>query len=100
MHVVSKGGRVFDLPSAEDEAKIRQGIAGDGVDGELADSDLARLLPTGRPPGRPKAAVTKQAVSLRLSPEVVTYFKATGPGWQTRLDAVLKDYVAGREPRP
>ena len=96
MQVVSKSGRVFDLPSAEEEAKIRQGIAGDGVDGELADADLTRL----RPPGRPKAAVTKQAVSLRLSPEVVTYFKATGPGWQTRLDAVLKDYVAARNPRP
>lgn len=86
---------MFDLPGADEEAKIRRGIADDGADGELADADLARL----RPPGRPKAVVTKQAVSVRLSPEVVTYFKATGPGWQTRLDAVLKDYVAGRDPR-
>ena len=96
MQVVSKTGRTFDLPSAEEEAEMRRGIADDGSDGELGDADLARL----RPPGRPKAAVPKQAVSLRLSPEVVTYFKATGPGWQTRLDAVLKDYVAGRDPRP
>jgi uncharacterized protein (DUF4415 family) len=95
MQVVSKSGRVFDVPNAGEEAKIRQGIAGDEGDDELADADLARL----RPPGRPKAAVTKQAVSLRLSPEVVTYFKATGPGWQTRLDAVLKDYVAAQDPR-
>jgi uncharacterized protein (DUF4415 family) len=95
MQVVSKTGRVFDLPSAEEEAEIRRGIADDGADGELADAALARL----RAPGRPKAAVTKQPVSLRLSPEVVNYFKATGPGWQTRLDAVLKDYVSGRDPR-
>jgi uncharacterized protein (DUF4415 family) len=96
MQVVSKTGRVFDRPTTEEEAEIRRGIADDGSDGELADADLARL----RAPGRPKAAVTKQPVSLWLSPEVVTYFKATGPGWQTRLDAVLKVYVAGREPRP
>lgn len=96
MRVLSKTGRPFDLPSAEEEAEIRRGIASDARDGELGDADLAQL----RPPGRPKAAVTKQAVSLQLSPEVLAYFKSTGPGWQTRLDAVRKGYVAGREPRP
>jgi uncharacterized protein (DUF4415 family) len=95
MQVVSKTGRAFDLPSTEEEAKIRRGIADDGSDEELGDADLAQL----RSPGRPKAPLTKRPVSLRLSPEVVTYFKATGPGWQMRLDAVLKDYVAGREHR-
>jgi uncharacterized protein (DUF4415 family) len=39
--------------------------------------------------GKQKAA-TKQLVSLRLSPSVLEYFKATGPGWQTRIDDVLK----------
>ena len=33
---------------------------------------------------------TKQLVSLRLSPAVLEYFKATGPGWQTRIDDILK----------
>ncbi len=40
--------------------------------------------------GRPKAAVKKVPVSLRLSKEVVEKFKATGPGWQTAIDDVLK----------
>lgn len=40
-------------------------------------------------PGRPKAASTKVSVSLRLDPEVVDGFKADGPGWQTRMNAVL-----------
>ena len=40
--------------------------------------------------GRQKAA-TKQLVSLRLSQEVLEYFKATGPGWQTRIDESLKE---------
>ena len=43
--------------------------------------------------GRPFKAVKKRQLTLRLSPEVVDYFKSTGPGWQTRLDEALKEYV-------
>jgi uncharacterized protein (DUF4415 family) len=43
--------------------------------------------------GRPKAVVTKTPVNLRLDPEIVAYFKADGDGWQTRINAVLGDYV-------
>jgi uncharacterized protein (DUF4415 family) len=32
---------------------------------------------------------TKTAVSLRLSPSVVEHFRATGPGWQRRIDEAL-----------
>lgn len=41
----------------------------------------------------PQKAPTKEQVSLRLSPEVLAYFKAGGSGWQTRLDQALKEYV-------
>ncbi|HMT91697.1 BrnA antitoxin family protein [uncultured Thiothrix sp.] len=43
--------------------------------------------------GRPKAEVTKERISVRLSAEVTQYFRATGKGWQTRMDEVLKAYV-------
>lgn len=39
--------------------------------------------------GAQKAPV-KQLVSLRLSPDVVAAFRATGPGWQTRMDEALR----------
>ena len=35
-------------------------------------------------------APTKVPLSIRLSPEVVAHYKATGPGWQTRIDEDLK----------
>jgi len=38
-------------------------------------------------------APTKRLTSLRLDPEVVDYFKATGPGWQSRINAVLRDAI-------
>ena len=44
--------------------------------------------------GRPKAAVTKERITIRLSPEVVEHFRASGAGWQTRVDAALKDRLS------
>jgi uncharacterized protein (DUF4415 family) len=41
------------------------------------------------PRGRPKAEQPKQSVTIRLDPEVVAYYKATGPGWQTRMRDVI-----------
>jgi uncharacterized protein (DUF4415 family) len=41
----------------------------------------------------PQKAPTKKLVSLRLSPEVIEHFKATGPGWQTRIDRALIDSI-------
>jgi uncharacterized protein (DUF4415 family) len=43
--------------------------------------------------GRPKAAVTKERITIRLSPEVVGAFRATGEGWQTRIDSALRDWL-------
>lgn len=40
--------------------------------------------------GRPVSAVRKEQVSVRYSPEVLSYFRATGEGWQTRMDAALQ----------
>ena len=36
---------------------------------------------------------TKERVSIRLSPDVVAAFRATGEGWQTRIDEALKAYL-------
>lgn len=44
----------------------------------------------GRPPQGDAAKVQQ---SLRLSPEVIEHFRATGPGWQARIDAVLREHV-------
>ena len=41
----------------------------------------------------PQKAPTKTRVSIRLSPEVVSAFKAGGRGWQSRIDAALKEWL-------
>ncbi|GJE02868.1 BrnA antitoxin family protein [Methylobacterium isbiliense] len=69
----------------------------------LTDEELAQFRPgtEGMPPdlaaafksrgGRPKADVKRIPISLRLDPEVLAAFKATGPGWQTRMHDVLAE---------
>ncbi|MEJ0012036.1 MAG: BrnA antitoxin family protein [Bauldia sp.] len=44
--------------------------------------------------GRPKSEHPKEAVSLRLSQDVLAHFRSKGPGWQTRINATLEKAVA------
>ena len=39
---------------------------------------------------------TKAQVAIRLDPDVLSAFRAGGPGWQTRVNAVLKDWLAAQ----
>ncbi|HEX8166761.1 MAG TPA: BrnA antitoxin family protein [Beijerinckiaceae bacterium] len=93
--------------SDEEEARIQAGIAKDPDNPELTDEQLTRLRPasevlppalyaalTKRPRGRPKAEKTKVEVKLRLDPEIVEAFKAQGPGWQTRMNQVLRRSIS------
>ncbi len=43
--------------------------------------------------GRPKAETPKKAISLRLDQEVIDRFKATGDGWQSRMNEALRKAV-------
>lgn len=99
MYVTDNTGRRYRLATKEEEARIREGIAADPDSRELTDEEIAELRPLTelkRAPGRPKAETPKERVTIRLSPEVTAYFRAAGKGWQTRLDEVLKAYVAAR----
>ena len=46
--------------------------------------------------GRPPSKAPKEAVSIRLSPDVLGHFRAGGRGWQTRVNEALRDWIAGR----
>ncbi|MHC1741734.1 MAG: BrnA antitoxin family protein [Syntrophobacteraceae bacterium] len=50
-----------------------------------------------KPRGRPKAAATKAHVNIRLDADVLEAFKATGPGWQTRINRALRDWLKDRK---
>ena len=93
MYVTDKTGRKYRLPTAEETQRIRAGIAADPDTHELTDTEMAELRPLARLPGRPKPERPKERITIRLDQEVMAAFRATGPGWQTRMNDVLREYV-------
>lgn len=65
----------------------------------LEDPDMVLITELSkRRPGRPVADITKTPVSIRLSPDVLDYFRSGGPGWQSRIDEALRE-AAGLKKR-
>jgi uncharacterized protein (DUF4415 family) len=80
------------LVTNEEELRIQAGIDADPDAYSLSDEEWEKVKPTVRI-GRPPAGVTKERITIRLSRDVVTQFRATGTGWQTRMDAALRQYI-------
>lgn len=97
-------GRKFGhLPpiSDEEEAEIQREIASDPDAPESTDEELAQAKPFAevfpelmesirRSRGRPPVEKPLEQISIRLDPDVIAKFKATGKGWQSRINEVLK----------
>jgi uncharacterized protein (DUF4415 family) len=43
--------------------------------------------------GRPPVAVKRPTLNMRVDAEILEAFKATGAGWQTRINSLLRDAV-------
>jgi uncharacterized protein (DUF4415 family) len=80
-------------PTPEEDAAITAAAMADPDAIPFTDAEWKASTPTRRL-GRPVAEVTKERITIRLSPEVVARFKSGGPGWQTRIDAALKEWIA------
>lgn len=105
------------VPTLKEDAAINAGIKADRDNPEWIDADFARAKPAAeffdakamaalvtlkRRPGErgPQKTPTKERISIRLSHDVVETFRASGEGWQTRIDDALRDYVAKRSVTP
>jgi uncharacterized protein (DUF4415 family) len=78
------------LPSEAEDRRITEAANSDPDALPLTDEQLDAMLPA---QSILKAQHKKVLISMHYSPEVVDYFKATGQGWQTRMDEVLREYV-------
>ena len=58
---------------------------------EIAIGDT--VIRPARRTGRPKSKAARKLVSLRLDPDVIERFRASGPGWQSRINAALRQYL-------
>lgn len=97
------------IPTPEEDAAILAGIAADPDARELdaaffnqaepASMALPRILGQEKAAalmnqrGRPRGTSNKAATSIRLDVDVLEAFKATGDGWQTRMNDALRDWA-------
>ena len=83
-------------------------IDADGEVREMTTEDMAKFKPASKvlPPSLrkklgvrgPQKAPTKERITIRLSREVVERFRQSGDGWQTRVDAALREWLKHHPP--
>ena len=80
------------IPPTEQEDKfITKAALSDPDNLPLSDNELSAMRPV-KVRGFQKSP-TKIPVSIRLTPDVVSFFKSQGKGWQTKINTVLSDYA-------
>jgi len=123
MYVTLKDGRKIHMPTDEEDAMIRAGIAQDDENPEWTEEDFACARPAremlapalyaeltdksrpvvirhvtdaqdrARRVGRPKLDDPKSHMNMRIDTPVLNRLRATGKGWQTRVNALLREAV-------
>lgn len=83
--LADRARRAADLISDDEDAAITAAA--------LSDPDALPVNELFGKRGRPRLAKPKQAVLLRLDPDVVSRFKANGDGWQSRMNSALRKAV-------
>ena len=85
----------FDLPTPEEDAAIQRGIEADPDTFELTDEFVAGMRPAAEVLPHivrrgPQKAARKVPVSIRLDADLVRRLRASGPGWQGRVNDLLR----------
>ena len=64
----------------------------DDVDSPDATQPMREVV-TQRRAGRPAGSGNKEQVAIRFDKDVLSSFRATGPGWQTRMNDALREWL-------
>ena len=62
------------------------------------DEMLSGIAVSRKQRGRPAGSGTKEQVAIRLDHDVLAAFRTGGPGWQTRMNEALKDWLRTHSP--
>jgi uncharacterized protein (DUF4415 family) len=96
------GSKTNELSRTQVQDAVRalpkgSGYVWDGVsedDRPLSPQELqAGLVSALKKRGRPAGSGTKEQVAIRFDRDVLSAFRGTGPGWQTRMNEALRDWL-------
>ena len=90
MYLTTKSGKKILLNTPEEDAQITAAAMTDPDNLPLTDAELKQFK---RGRGRPLGSGTKEQVTLRLDTQILEQFRATGDGWQTRINDALRDWA-------
>ena len=85
-------------PLIDDDGEVRELSAADMAKFRPAAEVLPASLKKKLGVRGPQKAPTKERITIRLSREVVDQFRESGEGWQTRVDAALRDWLKHHSP--
>lgn len=98
-----KARRAIAAADAEEDAKVMAAAEADPDSRPLADGAVLRpahevhpalvaaRIKRGR--GRPRIASPKRQVTMRLDADLIESLRATGPGWQVRVNDALRKWL-------
>lgn len=89
-HLTLPNGRKILLNTPQEDAAITAAALSDPDAQPLTDAQLKAM----RPMGRPRIASPKAPLTMRVDVDVLQALRSSGQGWQTRVNALLRDAVA------
>lgn len=109
--IKTRSGRVLVLPTPEEESAINAGIVADPDTRELDDEWFAKAKPASEffdpetfaalcamrrrgPPDKP----LKVPTTIRFDADVLAALKASGKGWQTRVNEAMREWLKTHSP--
>ena len=109
--IKTRSGQVIIMPTPEEEAQINAGIAADPDNPEWTEEDFARALPAreffspevyaqlcAKRKRGPKVKPLKVPTTIRFDADVLAALKASGKGWQTRVNKAMREWLRTHSP--
>lgn len=91
-YLTLRDGRRVVLNTPEEDASITQAALSDPDALPLTDEEWEAVKPLARV-GRPPKAACKVPTTIRFDPDVLAALKATGRGWQTRVNEAMREWL-------